>query len=576
MSERWAYVLLLVGCCGLAGAQTQVGLRNQAKNADLSAVGPTKPMQTGAALTPTCGTGEMFFLTTAAAGSNLYTCAAPNVWTQVVSLASVTQGTGTIVTTSGSMVTVAVDPAQIPTRTAVQASTSNIVTLTSSSSTALTGTMNPTLGAYSDKQLVEFTWNLACTPGAITLAIDGLAATNLYEADGATALKASDCASGQGTGGAGQTNVFVYDGAHAVFKLVGGGMSSMVTLPASAHVIGSNASGQAVAATASDISAIKYVAGGGTANAQTATYAPAITALSAGLNACWLPTAANTSTTPTFAPNGLAAKTIVKAGGAALAGGDLTTTAIACAIYDGTNWELQNSQTTSGGSGLPTYATTCVLTTTWCLFEDWNGNEMNGGSVNPWFTSSAYNFAATTGMVGAMTYSTTSDANVQWYDGHNSTHVAVAALTTNVSDTRWRAKANGATSIYTFVGWTDNSSANVPGNSVGIAMCQNDFCPGGFANADWYCVARTGGGTYPTGWTMTDTGVAADANTHVFEVTTNGSGSMTCTIDGAHATTLSSGMPTAAISPGKTLGSNSGTTSYSEDYFYAQITGLTR
>jgi hypothetical protein len=102
-----------------------------------------------------------------------------------------------------------------------------------------------------------------------------------------------------------------------------------------------------------------YVAGGGTANAQTATLSPAITSLAAGLTLCWLPTAANTTSTPTLAVNGLAATTLVKAGGAALAASDLTTTAMACAIYDGTNFELQNPQSAtqtvaSGTSALGT------------------------------------------------------------------------------------------------------------------------------------------------------------------------------------------------------------------------------
>ncbi len=90
---------------------------------------------------------------------------------------------------------------------------------------------------------------------------------------------------------------------------------------------------------------IAYAAGGGTAQAQTATYSPALT-LTQGQWACWLPTAANTGADPTFAPNGLTAHTIVKAGGALVAN-DIITTAQACAIYNttGTQWELQNPQT---------------------------------------------------------------------------------------------------------------------------------------------------------------------------------------------------------------------------------------
>jgi len=105
--------------------------------------------------------------------------------------------------------------------------------------------------------------------------------------------------------------------------------------------------------TAGTISSIGacYAAGTGTAQAQTATYSPAIGSLVTGLTLSWLPSNANTGAAPTFAPNGLAAKAIVKVGGAALVANDLTATAIATAIYDGTNWELQNPQTGSGGSG---------------------------------------------------------------------------------------------------------------------------------------------------------------------------------------------------------------------------------
>ncbi len=91
-----------------------------------------------------------------------------------------------------------------------------------------------------------------------------------------------------------------------------------------------------------------WAAGGGTAQAQTATFSPAAT-LTDGFEVCWKPTAANTGPGATFAPNGLAAHTIVKAGGALVAN-DIITTAQACALYNstGTQWELQNPQTTTG------------------------------------------------------------------------------------------------------------------------------------------------------------------------------------------------------------------------------------
>lgn len=96
-----------------------------------------------------------------------------------------------------------------------------------------------------------------------------------------------------------------------------------------------------------------WAAGGGTAQAQTATFTTAITlTLVDGLEVCWKPSNANSGAAPTFAPNGLTAHTIVKAGGAALVASDLITTQQACAIYNstGTQWELQNPAT---GGGAP-------------------------------------------------------------------------------------------------------------------------------------------------------------------------------------------------------------------------------
>ena len=105
-----------------------------------------------------------------------------------------------------------------------------------------------------------------------------------------------------------------------------------------------------------------YAAGAGTAQAQTVTLSPAATALTTGLIVSWKPTAANTAAAPTLAVNGLTATTIVKVGGAALVANDLTTTAIATVIYDGTNFELQNPQTVSGGSGTVSNCTTANST----------------------------------------------------------------------------------------------------------------------------------------------------------------------------------------------------------------------
>jgi fibronectin-binding autotransporter adhesin len=92
-----------------------------------------------------------------------------------------------------------------------------------------------------------------------------------------------------------------------------------------------------------------YAAGAGSVNVITATLTPT-PALYTGLTVYILPNLANTTTTPTLNLNTLGAKTITKFGHVALAASDLTTTAIAELIYDGTDYQLQNPQTAVAAS----------------------------------------------------------------------------------------------------------------------------------------------------------------------------------------------------------------------------------
>lgn len=73
-----------------------------------------------------------------------------------------------------------------------------------------------------------------------------------------------------------------------------------------------------------------------------------------GLTVSFVPTVTNTTTTPTLNLNNFGAKTITKFGTSALLAGDLTSTALAQVIYDGTGWELQNPQTLATGTGANT------------------------------------------------------------------------------------------------------------------------------------------------------------------------------------------------------------------------------
>jgi hypothetical protein len=88
-----------------------------------------------------------------------------------------------------------------------------------------------------------------------------------------------------------------------------------------------------------------WVDGGGTADAITAAYSIPITALVDGQLCYVRATAANATTTPTFSPNGLTARTIVKNGGQALVAGDISGDGHELELrYDlaNTRWELLN------------------------------------------------------------------------------------------------------------------------------------------------------------------------------------------------------------------------------------------
>lgn len=105
-------------------------------------------------------------------------------------------------------------------------------------------------------------------------------------------------------------------------------MREIEALIVDAGLVPSNANlAQLVAATRTLIQKQSPVisAAGGTANALTAAYTPAIAALTNGMTLFVRPTAANSTTTPTFTPASgvVAAKTIVKGNGQALLVGDI-------------------------------------------------------------------------------------------------------------------------------------------------------------------------------------------------------------------------------------------------------------
>lgn len=99
-----------------------------------------------------------------------------------------------------------------------------------------------------------------------------------------------------------------------------------------------------------------YASAGGTADALTGVYAPVVPALVNGLTLYVRAASANTTTTPTFAPNGLTAKTIVKGANRALEVGDIDGAGHWIELqYDATlgKWVLLNPAT--GVSLLPLF-----------------------------------------------------------------------------------------------------------------------------------------------------------------------------------------------------------------------------
>jgi hypothetical protein len=127
ISSLWAgttygarVALLLLPCMAgmapvvMAQNPTTLNLGTQSRNADFSAMPFTRPVSVGASLPATCSVGQLFFNSAAAAGNNLYACAAINTWnplgagfTSPLAVANGGTGTATPGLVAGSNVTIA-------------------------------------------------------------------------------------------------------------------------------------------------------------------------------------------------------------------------------------------------------------------------------------------------------------------------------------------------------------------------------------------------------------------------------------------------------------------------------------
>lgn len=100
-NARWLQALLFTA---VTFGQTMIDLRTQSKSVDFSGAITTKPLKSGTTLPSTCGVGEMFYLTSAAPGANVYGCASQNAWSLESGgsiLPAASGNSGKVITTDG-------------------------------------------------------------------------------------------------------------------------------------------------------------------------------------------------------------------------------------------------------------------------------------------------------------------------------------------------------------------------------------------------------------------------------------------------------------------------------------------
>jgi hypothetical protein len=201
----------VVGIWISASAQTQVDLRTQAKNVDFTGAPFTQPVKTGVSLPATCSVGELFFLTSAAAGSNLYACVTANTWALeggggggsgamtvqldgtlvgTRSIENLVNGTGVVTTAvdTGTRINIqdTADTAVMLTRVAAQAGLLFLCPSSSGSAGDYTCAMSPTLTAYGAGMTLVWKPDVNGAGGPTTLSVDTLGARPVKLADGTT------------------------------------------------------------------------------------------------------------------------------------------------------------------------------------------------------------------------------------------------------------------------------------------------------------------------------------------------------------------------------------------------------
>ena len=203
--------LLWVLCCSAISmiAQTQLDLRNQSKAVDFQTAPFTKPLKTGSVLPVICTLGELFFLTTAGPGNNIYACVSTNTWvvqtgggagSTTIQNSGVTVGTqpivdlsngvGILLSTSDTGKSISIQPGLDTSIALTKASEQSGATLLCSSSsgsgTTYTCSMSPVLAVYSNGMVFHWIPDMDGMGRPTTLNIDSLGAIPVKLADGVT------------------------------------------------------------------------------------------------------------------------------------------------------------------------------------------------------------------------------------------------------------------------------------------------------------------------------------------------------------------------------------------------------
>jgi hypothetical protein len=206
-------------------AQTQVDLRTQSKAVDFQAAAFTKPFKSGTVLPLTCTQGEMFFLTSATPGTNVYGCpdggwvsqggggvtTIKNTGTTVGtrSILDLSSGPGVLLATSDSgqsiLVQSSLDTAVVQTRSSEQSGATLLCESASGSGTTYSCVLSPTLSTYTAGMVLHWKPDANGIGGATTLNVDTI---------GPAAVKLTDGITDPGTGDitAGRVYEIWYDG----------------------------------------------------------------------------------------------------------------------------------------------------------------------------------------------------------------------------------------------------------------------------------------------------------------------------------------------------------------------------